>query len=38
MTLVSEYHLHQTFNQVTSPQTCVIGNQATVNDQMPSQR
>ncbi|CAH3160628.1 unnamed protein product [Porites lobata] len=33
-----EYHLHQTFNQVTRPNTCVIGNQATVNDQMPSQR
>ena len=34
--LFSEYHLHQTFNQM-SGHVCVAGDRATVNKQMPSQ-
>ena len=34
--LFSEYHLHQTFNQM-SGHVCVAGDRATVNEQMPSQ-
>lgn len=35
--LFSEYHLHQTVNQM-SGHVCVAGDRATVNEQMPSQR
>ena len=35
--LFSEYHLHQTFNQM-SGHVCVVGDRATVKEQIPSQR
>lgn len=37
MNLSSEFHLHQTVNQM-SGHVCVAGDKATVNEQIPTQR